>query len=54
MTTDKQSKAAGYKTLTELSELSGWPVRSLQNMSKHHPKRWATILRGAKLDECPL
>lgn len=50
MTTDQQSKEAGYKSLSELSELSGFTVRTLQRISNEHPKRWKTILRGAKSD----
>lgn len=48
MTTAEQVKKAGYKSLQQLSELSGWPIRSIQRMPKAHPKRFNTVLNGAK------
>ena len=41
-------KKAGYKEWSELSFLSGWPATTLRDMANKHPKRFNTVLNGAK------
>ena len=40
---------AGYKgSWAELSFRSGWPATTLRDMANKHPKRFNTVLNGAK------
>ena len=50
-TTAGKAKEAGYKSLLNLAWLSGWPVRTLQDMDANHPKRFNTVLNGAKANK---
>ena len=47
-TTARKAKDAGYKNLEHLAGLSGWSVSSIQKMDKSSPKRFNTVLNGAK------
>ena len=47
MKPSEKCKAAGLKSLAELSELSGKPVRTLTDWSGSQPQFFAVILAGA-------
>lgn len=49
MTPSQQAKAAGLKSLRELSDISGVSTRTLENWHKRNPQRFAVILAGAVL-----
>lgn len=50
-TTARKAKDAGYKNLEHLAGLSGWSVSSIQKMDKSSPKRFNTVLNGAKANK---
>ena len=56
MKPSEQCKAAGLKSLAELSKISGESVQTLNNWSKHKPIVFDLVLRGAvvkKLEAAP-
>lgn len=47
MKPSEKCKAAGLKSLAELSEISGESVQTLNNWHKNKPKLFDLVLRGA-------
>jgi len=47
MKPSEKCKAAGLKSLAELSEISGESVQTLNNWSKNKPTVFGLVLRGA-------
>ena len=47
MKTSEKAKAAGLKSLTELSEITGVSLQTLTNWSKNKPKLFNIVLKGA-------
>ncbi len=47
MKPSEKCKAAGLKSLAELSEISGESVQTLNNWFKHKPRLFDLVLRGA-------
>ena len=48
MTLSQRAKLYNIETLKELSEISGFPVRTLQDWHNLKPNRITTILMGAE------
>ncbi len=46
MKPSEKAKSAGLKSLTELAEISGESVQTLNNWSKDRPRRFELILKG--------
>jgi hypothetical protein len=46
-TPSQQAKAAGLKSLRELSDISDVSTRTLENWHKERPHRFAVMLAGA-------
>jgi hypothetical protein len=49
MTASQQAKAAGLKSLKQVSELTGASAQTLINWHKHKPKLFAVVLLGVKV-----
>jgi transcriptional regulator with XRE-family HTH domain len=47
MTPSQQAKAAGLKSLLQVSELTGVSIQTLSNWAKNKPKLFAIVLKGA-------
>jgi len=47
MTALKAAKASGFKNLSELSELSSVPIRTLQDQFKNNPSRFELAIHAA-------
>lgn len=47
MKPSEKAKAAGLKSLTELSEISGESTQTLNNWFNNYPLRFELILKGA-------
>ena len=48
-TASQQAKAAGIKSLKQVSELTGASAQTLINWHKHKPKLFAVVLLGVKV-----
>ena len=48
MTPSQQAKAAGIKSLLQVSELTGVSIQTLSNWAKNKPKLFRTVILGAK------
>lgn len=46
MTPAQQAKAAGLKSLLEVSELTGVSIQTLSNWAKNKPKLFSVVLAG--------
>lgn len=44
-------KSAGLKSLTELSEISGESVQTLNNWFKNEPRRFELVLKGVMFEK---
>ena len=51
MKPSEKCKAAGLKSLAELSEITGESVQTLNNWSKNKPRVFALVLRGAAMEK---
>jgi hypothetical protein len=49
MTASQQAKAAGIKSLKQVSEATGASAQTLINWHKHKPKLFAVVLLGVKV-----
>lgn len=47
MKTSEKAKAAGFKNLAELSELTGQSTQTLRNWDENKPELFAVVLEGA-------
>ena len=47
MTPSQQAKAAGLKSLLQVSELTGVRTQTLNNWAKNKPKLFRTVMLGA-------
>jgi len=53
MTPSQQAKAAGLKSLLEVSELTGTSIQTLSNWAKNKPELFSVVIAGCvvkKLD----
>ena len=48
MTTGSYVRYSGFKSLTQLVELSGWPRSTLIDMYAKHPVRFETVMLGCE------
>lgn len=48
MTPSQQAKAAGLKSLSQVSELTGQSLQTLSNWAKHKPDLFFIVLLGCK------
>ena len=48
MTPSQQAKAAGLKSLLQVSELTGVSIQTLSNWAKNKPKLFRVVLVGAR------
>lgn len=46
MTASQQAKAAGLKSLSQVSEMTGQSAQTLINWSKNKPELFEVVLRG--------
>lgn len=46
MTASQQAKAAGLKSLTQVSEMTGASLQTLTNWAKNKPDLFKTVLAG--------
>lgn len=46
MTPSQQAKAAGLKSLQQVSEITGKPIQTLRDWHKDQPKLFAIVLAG--------
>lgn len=46
MTPSQQAKAAGLKSLTEVSNQTGVSLQTLTNWHKHKPRLFAVVVKG--------
>ena len=49
MTASQQAKAAGLKGLSEVSEITGVSLQTLDNWSKNKPKLFEIVIKGCWL-----
>ena len=47
-TPSQQAKAAGLKSLLQVSELTGQSMQTLSNWAKNKPKLFMVVLQGCK------
>lgn len=50
MTASQQAKAAGFKSLQQVAELTGWTTETLRNFHKQNPRRFRIILAGCEAE----
>lgn len=50
MTPSQQAKAAGLKSLLQVSELTGVSIQTLSNWAKNKPDLFRVVLKGAVAD----
>lgn len=48
MTPSQQAKAAGLKSLSQVSEMTGQSAQTLINWSKNKPELFAVVLKGCQ------
>lgn len=48
MTPSQQAKAAGLKSLLQVSELTGVSIQTLSNWAKNKPKLFRAVLLGSR------
>ena len=48
MTPSQQAKAAGLKSIKEVSDITGRSAQTLYNWHKHYPSLFAAVLIGCK------
>lgn len=48
MTPSQQAKAAGLKSLLQVSEMTGQSMQTLSNWAKNKPKLFMVVLHGCK------
>ena len=48
MTPSQQAKAAGLKSLLQVSELTGVSIQTLSNWAKNKPKLFRVVILGSK------
>ncbi len=51
MKPSEKCKAAGLKSLNEISQLSGESVQTLNNWHKNKPRVFELVLRGAAMEK---
>ena len=49
MTPSQQAKAAGLKSIKEVSDMTGRPPQTLYNWHKHYPTLFAAVLIGCRV-----
>jgi hypothetical protein len=49
MTPAERAKAAGFKNLSEVSEITGVSLNTLANWAKHKPRLFEIVLLGSKI-----
>ena len=50
MTPSQQAKAAGLKSLSQVSEMTGQSTQTLSNWAKNKPELFRIVLKGCKAD----